>query len=147
MRHLLTLLCLSTLVVLAGCSTAPERRLDPPGIEIKELSAAGENYVLSLRVVNSNAVPLVVTRSTHTLFLGSHRVGRLDDREPIGLPPLSGIEHRVTLTAASAAGVRAWLANHPGEVRAIVESTWVVAVGSDDTLTLTSAARGTLKAP
>ncbi len=149
MRSLFSFICLPLVLVLAGCSTPPEKRLDPPVVQVTGLTAAGETYALTLRFANANTAPLVASKSTHTLYLGDERISRINDREPIGIPPLGQIAHTVKLPAEAAAEVRAWLAKNPGPIRASVESTLEVTVGYDgsDTLKLTGTGRGTLKAP
>ena len=111
MRSLLSFACLAFALVLAGCSTPPEQRLDSPGLAVASLTASDDSTTLTLRFTNSNTVPLVVTRSTHTLYLGGKRIGRIDDREPIGIPAVGGIAHTVTLPKALAAAVRALIKN------------------------------------
>jgi hypothetical protein len=148
MRRLLSLLCLPLFLVLAGCSTPAERRLDPPGIQITGLGSTVESATLALRLTNPNTAPLVTSHSTHTLLLGGKRVARIEDAEPIGIPPLGEVTHAVKLPAAAVADMRAWFAKNPGDTRATVESTFVVVVGvDDDTITLKNTGGGTVKAP
>ncbi len=148
MRRLLSLLCLPLFLVLAGCSTPAERRLDAPAIQITNLSVAGEGATLALRLSNPNTAPLVTSHSTHTLFLGGKRVARIEDAEPIGIPPLGEVTHTVKLPPAALADVRAWFAKNPGAARATVESSFIVVVGTDDdTITLKAIGGGTVKAP
>ncbi len=148
MRSLLSLLCLPLLLVFAGCSTPPNQRLDSPAIQVTGLTTAGDGYILALRLINPNTVPMVVSHSTHTLYLGEKRIGRIADAEPIGLPPLGGVPHTVTLPAAPAAEVRAWFSKNPGDVRATVESALVIVIGhEDDDITLKSRGAGNVKAP
>lgn len=148
MRTFVSLLGLSLLLILTGCSTPPEQRLDAPAIQVTALTTTADNYTLTLRLVNSNTVPMVVAGSTHTLYLGEQKIGRIEDREPIGVPPLGEVTHTVKLPAKVAPDVRAWLAGHPGNVRIATESTLEITVGTDnDTIKLTSAGRGTVKAP
>lgn len=141
MRSLLVLLGLSLSLLVAGCGTPPERRLESPALRVTGL----ESGVLKLSILNPNAVPLVVTRSTHTLSLGDERIGRIDDRTPLGVPSLAALPYTVTLPAPLAEKVRAYFAKHPGEARAFVESTLEVAVGSDDTITLKTSGGGMIK--
>lgn len=147
MRSLLSFACLAFSLVLAGCSTPPEQRLDSPGLAVAGLTASDDSVTLTLRLTNSNTVPLVVTRSTHTLYLGGKRIGRIDDREPIGIPATGGIVHTVTLPKPLAAGVRAFFAQNPGQVRATVQTELELALNGDDTLTLKSSGSGLVKAP
>jgi LEA14-like dessication related protein len=147
MRFLLSCLCLSFVLILAGCGTPADRRLDAPVIEITGLTAGGDGYALALRLINSNTVPLVVRHSTHTLYLGDKRIGRIEDREPIGVPPLGAASHTVALPKALAADVRFWLTNHAGEVHASMDSSLEIVIGEDDSMILKSTGRGTVKAP
>jgi LEA14-like dessication related protein len=148
MRTLVSLLSLSLLLVLAGCGTPPEQRLDAPAIQVTALTSAADSYVVTLRLVNPNTVPMVVASSTHMLYLGEQKIGRIDDREPIGVPPLGEVTHTVKLPSKLSTVARAWLASHSGDVRVVTESTLEITVGTDnDTLTLKSAGRGVVKAP
>lgn len=143
MRSLLSLTCLSLLaLILSGCGTPPERRLESPALRVKSLTPTADTYALQLEFINPNTAPLVVSRSTHTLYLGDTQIGRLDDRTPIGIPPLGGVPHSATLTPKLAAELRDYLAKHPGQLRASVESSLEVAVGDNDTITLKTAGTG-----
>jgi hypothetical protein len=142
MRSLFVLLCVGFTFVLSGCGTPPERRLEAPAVRIIAVDAA----TLSLRILNANTVPLVIHRSTHTLYLGDERIGRIEDRTPIGVPPLGSAPHAVTLPASLGDKIRVRLASSPGEFRASVESSFELIVGTDDTLTLKSVGDGLVKA-
>jgi len=142
MRSLFVLLCVGVSFVLSGCGTAPERRLDAPAVRISALDAG----TLSLRIVNANTVPLVINRSTHTLYLGDERIGRIDDRTPVGVPPLGSVTHAIALPASVGDQVRARLASSTGELRASVESSFELTVAADDTLTLKAVGGGLVKA-
>ncbi|MFA6962884.1 MAG: LEA type 2 family protein [Opitutaceae bacterium] len=146
MRSLLLFIGLSLSLVLAGCGTAPERRLDSPAVQVNELSPSGETYTLSLRFVNPNTVPLVVSSSTHNLYLGETRIASIKDRDPIGIPQLGGVNHTVKLSSALAKTVRSYLAKHPDEDRASVECSLEVSVSGDDTVTLKTSGGGSVKA-
>jgi LEA14-like dessication related protein len=145
MRSLLSFLCVSLSLVLAGCGTPPERRLDAPGVQVTKLTATGDTYALELRFLNANTVPLVIEKSTHTFYLADTRIGRLDDRQPIGVPPLGTVLHKITLTPAQAAEVRAYAAKTGGETRVSVESALELVTADDDTLTLKTIGRGSIK--
>ena len=147
MRSLLSFACLTLSLVLAGCSTPPEQRLDSPGLTVSGLTATGSTTTLTLRFANPNTVPLVVTRSTHTLYLGAKRIGRIDDREAIGIPALGTVVHAVTLPAELAKEVRAFFAKNPGEIRATVQTELELALNGDDTLTLKTGGGSLVKAP
>jgi len=148
MRSLLSFACLALFsLVLAGCSTPPERRLESPGLAVTGLTFSGDTATLALRFTNPNTAPLVVTSSTHTLYLGDKRIGGLDDGEPIGIPPMGSVTHTITLPKAMAAKAGALLARNPGEVRANVETELKLVLGTEDTLTLKSSGGGLVKAP
>jgi LEA14-like dessication related protein len=143
MRSLLILLGLSLSLLVAGCGTPPEGRLESPALRVTGLEAG----MLKLSIINPNTAPLVVSRSTYTLSLGDERIGRIDDRTPIGVPALATLACSVALPAPVAEKVRAYFAKNPGEVRAFVEGSLVIAVGSEDTTTLKAAGGGSVKAP
>lgn len=150
MRFLLSCFCLPLcLILLAGCGTSPERRLEAPIVEVTDLTAKKKgDYVLTVRITNSNTVPLVIERSTHTIYLGGQHIARIEDRKPIGVPPLGSVPHNIKLSDKVAADVRAWLDKHPGQTAVSVESGFYVVVGSDnDTVLLKSAGRGSVSAP
>lgn len=143
MRSLLVLLGLSLSLMMAGCGTPPERRLESPALRVTGLEAG----VLKLSILNPNAVPLVVNRATYQLSLGDERISRIDDRTPVGVPALASLPASVPLPAPLAEKVRAYFSKNPGEVRASVEGSLEIAVGSDDTVTLKAFGGGTVKAP
>ncbi len=141
MRSLFSALCLPLFVLLVGCSTPADRRLESPVIQISGLTATetgDSGYDLVLRLVNPNTVSLVASRSTHTLYLGEKRLGRIDDQEPIGLPALGSVPHTVKVPAARAGEIRAYLADHPGNVRVSVHSALEIVLSGDETLILKS---------
>lgn len=144
MRSLFSLLCLPLLLVFTGCSTPPDRLLEAPVIQVTTITAVDDTYELALRLGNANTVPLVVSSSTHTLYLGEQRMGHIEDRKPIGLPPLDSVSHTVLLSGPVAEDVRAYLSNHPGEVSAAVESTFEIVLSGEETMTLKSTGRGTV---
>lgn len=146
MRSLLSFACLALSLVLAGCSTPPEQRLESPGLTVTGLTASSDPSTLTLRFTNPNTVPLVVTSSTHTLYLAGKRIGSIDDREPIGIPAAGSVAHTVTLPKALAAKVGAFLAKNPGEVRVGVETELSLVLSNDDTLTLKTSGGGFVKA-
>ncbi|CAM2976685.1 hypothetical protein [Rariglobus hedericola] len=145
MRSLLSLLCVSLSLVLAGCGTPPERRLDSPGVQITRLTATGDSPALELRFINPNTVPLVIEKSTHTLSLGNTRIGRITDRQPIGVPPLRSVLHKVTLTPEMAAEVRDYAAKNPGEIQASVECVLELTTSDNDTITLKATGSSAVK--
>lgn len=148
MRSLLSFACIAFSLVLAGCSTPPDQRLESPALVVTGLASTDNSATLTLRFVNPNTAPLVVTQSTHTLYLGSQRIGRIDDREPIGIPAMNAVAHSVTLPAALAKDVRAFLSKNPGEVRATVTTELELAIPGDETLTLKCSGGGLVnKAP
>ena len=144
-RSLLAVLGVATSLFLAGCSTPPERRLDAPSLTVTRLTVAADSATLDLKFTNPNTVPLVIDHSFHTLVLGNTSIGRIDDKQPIGLPPLGSITHSVTLNSALAAKARAALAQSPGEVRAHVGSALEVTTSDDDTITLKASGTGLVK--
>lgn len=146
MRSLLFILGVSFSLFLAGCSTPPERRLDAPALAVTRLTVLADSATIDLRFTNPNTVPLVIDHSEHTLYLGNASIGRIDDKQPIGLPPLGGLTHTVTLNSALAGKVRAYLAQNPGEVRAYVGSSLELTTSDENTLSLKSSGTGIVRA-
>lgn len=145
MRSLLFVLGLASTLFLAGCGTPPERRLEAPSLQVTKLTTATDAATLDLRFTNPNTVPLVIDHSEHTLYLGNDSIGRINDKQPIGLPPLGSVTHTVTLNASLTAKARAYLAKNPGEVRAYVGSALELTTSDDDTITLKSSGTGIVR--
>lgn len=122
--------------LLTGCGTPADRRLEPLSLQVTELS--GDDASLTLRLANVNTVPLVVRDSTHTVQLGEKRLGRVEDQEPIGVPALGAITHRVALPKALAQRVRSHVEANPGEVRVSVSSTFEILLTGEETLIMKS---------
>lgn len=131
MRFTFFSVCLVFSLFLAGCGTSPERRLAAPSVRVWSLDSG----TLALRIYNPNTAPLVVTRSSHVLYLAGERAGRIDDPRAIGVPPLAAVTHTIALPASVGAKVKDGLA-------ASVESSFTLAVGADDTMTLKTVATG-----
>ena len=147
MRSILISLSVSVSLMLAGCGTTPEERLEAPTSKVEHFSATPDASVLTLRFSNPNIVPLVVNSSAHTLTLGDKSMGVIDDAEPIGLPPRGFAVHTVKLTVKVAQAAQAYLLNHPGEVRVTVKSALSAVTTADDTITLTSIGSTLIKTP
>ncbi len=145
MRSPLLFLGLVLSLGLAGCSTPPEARLERPALRVVSLDAGDGK--LALRYINPNNVPLVVNNSTHVLSLDGQHIGRIKEKEPIGMPPIGEIVHTVALPPEIAKGARDYLAAHPGRVRATVESKLEVLLYDDETVTLKSSGGGTVGEP
>lgn len=140
MSRLTAFACLSFSLFLAGCGTPPERRLEPLAVPVASLDGGA----LTLRFVNPNTVPVIVNRASHTLYLGDDRMGRVDDRSVVGVPPTASVPQTVPLPAAVAEKVQAYFASHPGQVRATVDSTLEIAVSGDDTLKMHARGSGSV---
>lgn len=140
MSRLIAFACLSFSLFLAGCGTPPERRLEPLAVPVASINGG----YLTLRFVNPNTVPVIVNRSSHTLYLGEDRMGRIDDRTVVGVPPTASVPQAVPLPAAMAEKVQTYLSAHPGQVRATVESSLEIAVSGDDTLKMQARGSGVI---
>lgn len=147
MRFLLSFACLCLALAVAGCGTAPERRLDAPALRVTSLTATAGGHSLELRLINGNTAPLVVSRSTHTLYLGEDRIGGIDDSAPVGVPPLGGVNHTVAITGKLSAKIGAYLEKHPGEVPVHVASSLEITLSDGDSITLKTAGGGAIKQP
>jgi LEA14-like dessication related protein len=145
MRSPFLLLGLAVSLILAGCGTPPEKRLDPPGLSVAGIKTTDAGGILTMRFVNANTVPLAVERAVHTVYIGSDRIGRITDTEPFGIPPVGGVTHSVTLPADLAKDVAAYSATHPQATSLVVESVLTLAISGDDTLTLKTSGAGSLK--
>lgn len=143
MRSLLVLLGLSLSLIVSGCGTPPERRLESPALQVTALTPGS----ITLRLVNSNTVPVIINRAVHTLYLGDTSLGKFDDPTPVGIPPLGSDTHTVALPAKLGEAVRTYFAGNPGNLRVSVESTLVLAIGSDGTLDLKTVGSGVVTAP
>jgi hypothetical protein len=132
---------------LVGCQTAREGEIAPPFTRVDGLGVTGDTGVLRLSFTNPNPVPLVVSSSTHKLTLGEKSMGIIDDEEPIGLPPLGTVEHRVVLTPKVTLAAQGYLLNNPGRVHASVKSALQVTITEEDLITLKSIGTGLVNAP
>lgn len=145
MRSLFLLLGLSVSLILAGCGTPPERRLEAPALSVGGLKADGPQTVLTLRYINTNTVPLAVESAKHTLYIGAERIGLIDDRVPVGIPATGGVTHSVTVPPALAQALSTHAAAHPAETRLTVETTLEIAISGSDTMELQTRGAGSLK--
>lgn len=145
MRYLFSCFCLSLVALLAGCGTPPERRLDVPTLRVTDLDTTKSSYAVTIRLINTNTVPLVVKSSRHVVYFGDQKIGRVDDSQPIGVPPMGGVDHRFKLPRDLADDAKAWLDAHPGDITITIESALEIAVGEDDEMTLKTTGRGTIK--
>jgi LEA14-like dessication related protein len=147
MRSPVLLLGLSLSLLLSGCGTPPEARLERPVLHVKGLKSEGGTGILTLRIDNLNAVPMVIKTSTYTLSLGNQNFGPIRDNEMIGLPPTASADRQVTLPSAIASKLSAYLTQHPELARASVRSEFEVVTANDDTIKLHSAGSGLIKSP
>jgi LEA14-like dessication related protein len=147
MRPILLSISVSFALLLTGCSTPPEERLDAPAARVVSLVVGNDTGVLTLSFANPNIVPLVIRSSTHTLTLGDKSMGVIDDAEAIGLPNSGRVDHTVKLPTKVAQAAQAYLSANPGEVRATVKSSLEHVTTGDDTITLKCIGTGLVKAP
>lgn len=147
MRSFLFSISVSLALLLTGCSTPPEERLDAPAAKVVSLVVGNDTGVLTLSFTNPNIVPLVIRSSTHTLSLGDKSIGVIDDAEAIGLPHSGRVVHTLKLPKKVAQAAQAYLAAHPGEVRATVKSALEHVTTGDDTITIKCIGTGLVKAP
>jgi LEA14-like dessication related protein len=145
MRSLFLWFGLAASLMLAGCGTPPEHRLESPVMTVTGIKTNGATTVLTVRLVNANTVPLAVESGTYTVYIGSERIGRVSDKMPVGIPPQGGVNHSVILPASLAADISAYTAKHPEATSLEVESTLVIAIWGSDTLTLKTSGAGSLK--
>ena len=141
MRSLLVLFGLSLSLILAGCGTPPERRLDAPAIQITALTP----NAITLRLINPNTVPVIVKTSVHTLYLGDTSIGKFEDLSPAGLPPIGSDTRTVPLPAKLNEAISAFFKQNPGSTRATIQSTLVLVIGNDDTLSVKTGGSGIVK--
>jgi LEA14-like dessication related protein len=147
MRTTLVFLGLSLPLLLAGCSTPPEERLETPAARVEGLNVQSGASTLTLRLTNPNIVPLVINSSSHKLSLDNNPIGVIDEANPIGLPPGGQEVHSLKLPPKVAQAAQAYLRDHPGTVRITVKSGLSVATTADDSITLTSIGSGLIKNP
>ena len=147
MRSLFLLISLTLSLLLAGCSTPPAERLEAPIARVDSLRINKDTGVLTLRFTQSNIVPMVISRSHHTLSLDDQSMGIFDDTEAIGLPPQGSVAHTVTLPPKIIQAAQAYLLRHPGAVRVSVKSGLNVLTSDDGWITLTTLASGSITAP
>jgi len=141
-RFLFSLVGLSLVFALAGCGTPPDRRLESPGLNVTALTRSTDDYIVTLRYLNPNAVPLAVGSASHVLYLGEERIGKFDDKNSVGVPPLGVALHSVMLPRALSKDVRDYLAGHAGEVQVVVQSSLEIVISGDDLLSLKASGSG-----
>jgi hypothetical protein len=147
MRTAIHLVSLTLAVGLVGCQTRREAEITPLITRIEGLGMTGDYGVLRLSFSNPNPVPLVATSSTHTLSLGQKVLGTIDDEVPIGLPPLSTVEHSIVLSPKITLAAQDYLHDNPGVVQAGVKSALHVTLMEQDLITLKSLGTGLVNAP
>lgn len=147
MRSLFLLVGLTFSLLVTGCIKPAAERLEAPTAKVEGLRISNDTGVLTLRFTQSNIVPMVISRSHHTLSLGDKSIGIFDDTEAIGLPPQGSVTHTVTLPPKIIQAAQAYLLRHPGEVRVSVKSGLNVLTSDDGWITLSTLASGSIIAP
>jgi LEA14-like dessication related protein len=145
MRSFLFVVGVSLSLILSGCGTPPDERLDAPVGKVAGLVVHNDTGVLTLRFSNSNIVPMVISSSSHSLSLGDKSIGTIDDAEAIGLPPLGYAVHTVKLPAKVAQAAQAYLIKNPGAVRVSVKSSLELVTTADEAITLKSFSTGLIR--
>ncbi len=128
------------LLSLAGCSSP---RLDHIAVRIADIKPANGNLMLTLRFINTNNIPLIISSASHTLTLNGQRVGNLNEKEAVGVPPMGTATQDILLPAALAKTVRNLTAHDPGQTAFQLESSLQIA-WEEDTVTYKTASRGNL---
>jgi hypothetical protein len=147
MRIGIHLVGLSLVLGLGGCRTGQQAEIVPPTARIEGLGMTGEHGVLRVSFTNPNMVPLVASSSTHKLMLGEKSMGTIDDEEPIGLPPLGTVAHRIVLGPKVTLAAQGYLQNNPGVAQAGVKSALHVTLMDQDLITLKSLGTGLVNSP
>ena len=147
MRLGVLLVGLSSALSLAGCQIARDAEIAPPLARIEGFGVTEGGGVLVLSFTNPNPVPLVASSSTHTLKLGEKSMGIIDDDEPIGLPPLGTVAHRIVLSPKVTTAAQGYLLTNPGVVHAQVKSALHVTLVEQELITLKSLGTGSVIAP
>jgi|GEM_PF-2366594 len=107
------------LLMLAGCSFTP--KLERIGVRVKEISPS--DSTVTLLFVNPNNVPLVVASTEHDLTLDGASMGVIENKKPLGIPPLSTIVESIPLSAAVAKKIARAASLHPGLAAYVIDST------------------------
>ena len=128
------------LLSLAGCSSP---RLDHIAVRVEDIKPAGDNLVLTLRFINTNNIPLVISSASHTLTLNGQRVGSVNNKIAVGVPPLGTTTQDTQLSATLAKSIRTLTARDPSQTTYQLESSLQIA-WEDDTVTYKTGSRGNL---
>ncbi len=128
------------LLSLTGCSSP---RLDHIAVRIADIKTQNANLVLTLRFINTNNIPLVISSAGHTLTLNGQRVGNINDKEAMGVPPMGTATQDVLLPAALAKTVCNLTARDPSQTTYQLESSLQI-VWEEDTVTYKTGSRGNL---
>jgi len=126
---------------LAGCGSA--LKLNQINLQITELRQTTGGLVLTLRYENSNATQLVITASTHTLWLDNRLVGRIETTTPVGLPMFAHATKQVAIPEALAPQILAIFAERQGAVEYRIRSKCSVTIRFEED-TLHGSGSGTL---
>ncbi len=79
MKRAFGLLMCVVVLLLAGCSTGPVKRIFPPSASIQELAVQADgSWRVSLRVQNFSTVPMMFAKITAKLMVDGVDVGEID---------------------------------------------------------------------
>ena len=128
------------LLSLAGCSSP---RLDHIAVRVEAIKPEGANLVITLRFINTNNIPLVISGASHTLTLNGQRVGSINNKEAVGVPPMGTTTQDVQLPATLAKTTRKIAARDADQTTYQLESSLKIA-WDEDTVNYQTGSRGSL---
>ena len=91
---------LGVCLLLAGCATPPRATgvtVTIVGFRAAENSPVQTRAIMTLRFTSENVNALGFTSSTHELYLADHFVGKVENKAPVGLPPMGGVNLDVAI--------------------------------------------------
>jgi len=96
---------LTALLIVSGCGSTKLGNLIVDVVEYHPTTLASQAR-LTLRLTNENVFPVAIANTTGKLYLNNTYVGKIDGREPVGIPQLSTANREVTLLIENAAFIQ-----------------------------------------
>jgi LEA14-like dessication related protein len=130
----LILAVFASLILLSGCqSSSTIRGIAVQLVDVRATPVAGGGADLTLNIsyVNENLVMIAASGARHRVTLNGVQLGRVESKEPIGLPQMGTVTQEVTLPIDPGMVARLRDMQAAGTVSYELDSTILITAGED----------------
>jgi LEA14-like dessication related protein len=100
----------SACIFFTGCATPPRATgITATVVGFRSEESTPNRATMTLKFTSENVNPIALTSTSHVLYFGDREVGKAENPNPIGIPPLGTTTQDVTFELENPAAVRQFL--------------------------------------